>query len=99
MVHARAAAAAAAAAAGGNTFERQKGVTLAALEPAGIRSGAPQRCAGIDGGGGGRENENGRLPSIAGLVAAGALLNGSEWRSCRQPASFAFVGPPPAKCD
>eukprot|EP00904_Undaria_pinnatifida_P009802 jgi/Undpi1/5952/HiC_scaffold_2.g01226.m1 len=97
LMHARAAAAAAAAA-GGMTFDRQKGLTLAALEPSGIRSAAPQRCAGIDAGGSGTGNENGRLPSIAGLVAAGALLNGGEWRSCRQPGSFAYIGPQ-AKCD
>lgn len=44
----------------------------------------------VDGGDGGVEGEGGggRLPSIAGLVAAGALLSGekpgSRWRSCRQ---------------
>lgn len=84
LMHARAAAAAAA----GGFSERPHGVTLAALESSAVRSAAGQRCGGGVDGGGGRGNDNGRLPSIAGLVAAGALLSGGEWRSCHPGSSF-----------
>lgn len=75
---------------GGGALQRPKAVTLAALGSSGTRACAVQRGVAVNGGDLVRCNDgnNGRLPSIAGLVAAGAMLNDDKWRSCRPPSSF-----------
>lgn len=85
---ARAVAAAAAVAADRDPYyNRPKSVTLAALDASASRAIAAQRYDNAysceDG-----EHGNGRLPSIAGLVAAGAFLSNDKWRPFRPPGSF-----------
>lgn len=76
---------AAAVAAGGSTIlDRPRGVGVGSLESSAIRL-SPSQYYATGNGNDLREKENGRLPSIAGLVAAGDFLNGGDFRSCRTP--------------
>ena len=67
-------------------YHRPKAATLASLDASHSRAIDAQRYDGY--GCDDEGHENGRLPSIAGLVAAGAFIRNDKWRSFRPPGSL-----------